>query len=216
MADLEQRIALTDADNTDNTDNTDNVNDAGSSTSLTASSLLPYDTKTATYVKASKIPNAGDGLFVKKHTARGTPIAVYYGAKITDEEVFDLHQSDFEAYRQANSVIRGTPNGFAVKGEKTDKPALHGVYVNDAARIECDKANLTKEAIIEYAKTAKDCNVTTQNTSDYPVYVTRKRVAKNEELYAHYGIGYWLQEIGCTADEISKLNVALKFDSLYA
>lgn len=213
MADPEQRIALGDAGDAGD------VGDPGSAespTSLTASSLLPYDTKTATYVKTSKIPNAGDGLFVKKHTARGTPIAVYYGAKMTDEEVFDLHQSDFEAYRQANSVIRGTPNGFAVKGEKTDKPALNGVYVNDIACIDCDKENLTKEAIIEYAKTAKNCNVTTQNTSDYPVYVTRKRVTKNEELYAHYGIGYWLQEIGCTADEISKLNAALKFDSLYA
>jgi len=67
-----------------------------------------------------------------------------------------------------------------------------------------------------YARTIRLCNLKVIDTIDYPVYVTTRRVKKDEELYVHYGIGYWLSHIKCTPEEISDLNEQYDFSNFYS
>jgi SET domain len=182
-----------------------------------ADSMLDFNSKRkTTYVSQSKIRGAGAGLFAKKIIHSGQPVVVYYGSKTTDEEVYSAYQTDPGKYREMNSVIRGTPNGYAILGEKNDNHNLHGVYVNDISSLSCTKDELTRKHLQQYVETAKKCNLRTVDTSDYPIYVATKRIKKGEELYAHYGIGYWLLHNGCTPEELTILNQIYKFETFYS
>lgn len=163
----------------------------------------------------SKIKNAGQGLFARKHIHRSQPLVVYYGTKITDKEVYDMYIHNLEGYHTLNPFIRGTPNGFSIIGEKSEISVLQGAYVNDIACINCSKDQITKKILQDYANTIKQCNLRTVDTLDYPIYYTTKSINKGEELYVHYGIGYWLLHIGCRPEEISKYNEMYDFESLY-
>lgn len=182
-----------------------------------AASILKFDSKlNQVKVEQSKIKNAGQGLFAKKHIQRSQPLVIYYGSTITDEEVYDLYMNNPDRHLALNSFIRGTPNGFSIMGEKNNVPVLQGVYVNDISCISCPKELITKEILQEYANTFKQCNLKTVDTSDYPIYYTVRSIKKGEELYVHYGIGYWLLYIGCRPEEISEYNSKYDFASLYS
>lgn len=181
-----------------------------------ASSYLDFNSKKSlTYSDKSKIPGAGDGLFAKKLIPVGTSVAVYMGKKITDEEVYEICKRDRDEYQKLNSVIRGTPNGYAIVGEKNTNSNLAGVLVNDIGCISCSKDDLCRDILVKYVETAKKCNLKTVDTSDYPVYVTTKRIKKGDELYAHYGIGYWLLHIGFSPEELTVLNQIYQFEKFY-
>jgi len=183
---------------------------------MEASQLVNFNKKQVVYIAKSKINSAGDGLFAKKFIAKNTPVVVYYGNKVTDEEIYNLYMDKPEEYYELNKYIRGTPNGFAIRGDKKQTNSnLMGVYVNDIGCISCKKENINEKVLKDYAQTVKKCNLMTMDTSDYPVYIASKRIKKGEELYAHYGIGYWLSFIGCSPEEISDMNRKYRFDSLY-
>jgi SET domain-containing protein len=181
-----------------------------------ADSIIRLDSKLkSVYVASSKIEGAGDGLFARKQISRGQPVVVYYGAQISNDDLYDLYRSDPDAHKEANRFIRGTPNGFSINGEKSETSVLQGVYVNDVACISCSKDDISRDILQEYADTIKKCNLKTVDTSDYPVYVATKRIKKKEELYAHYGIGYWLMSIGYSPEDLTVLNQVYKFNSFY-
>lgn len=183
---------------------------------MAANTILKFDSKpNQVYVAQSKVKGADDGLFAKKHITRGSPVVVYHGSKTTDQEIYDMYTDDPDAYDKVKPYIRGTPNGFAINGEKCNNAVLMGIYVNDVACIDCVKEDLTLDIVKEYAATLRKCNLKTVDTLDYPLYYAPRRIKKNEEFYAHYGIGYWLSEIGCSPEEINALNKEYDFESLY-
>lgn len=182
---------------------------------MSAYSLVSTTTKPKFCVGKSKIKNGGDGLFAKKHIPKGVPIVIYWGTKITDDEVYNVYMEDKKAYQELNRWIRGTSNNFVVKGRKDKNLNLGGIYVNDIASISCTPSEVNELILRNYAQTIKKCNLKTVDTEDFPIYVSTKRIKKGEEFYAHYGIGYWLAHIGCCPDEISDLNKKYDFDSLY-
>ena len=181
----------------------------------TAESLLNPSSKSRVIVKNSKIPGAGKGLFVKKQISSKQPVVIYYGEKRDTEVLYDLYESDPEQYQELSTIIRGTPNGFAIIGEKTDNPNFHGVYVNDISCLNCNAQTVTRDELEDYAKTAQKCNLMTVDTSDFPVYVSTRKIKKGEELYAHYGIGYWLLHNGCSPEEVAIMNQIYQFENLY-
>ena len=180
-----------------------------------AQSMIKFDQKVPVYVAESKIEGAGLGLFAGKQISSSQPVVIYYGSKMLSEDVYDLFMSNPESYGEAQSIIRETPNGYAIRGEKTEKTALHGVYVNDVAKIQCEKDSVDRDALVEYINSAKNCNLKTIDTSDYPVYVSTRRIKKHEELYVHYGIGYWLLQMGYGPEELNVLDQYYKFSTLY-
>ena len=179
---------------------------------MKATELVNIKSKTTLFVSQSKIKGAGDGLFAKKYISKGNPVVVYYGDKFTNEDIYELYTNDPEGYHELNKYVRGTPNGYAVKGDKSQENTyLLGVYVNDIGSITCKKDEINETILKAYANTARKCNLKTVDTSDYPVYVATKRIKKGEELYVHYGTGHWLSFIGYSPEEISDLNNKYRF-----
>jgi hypothetical protein len=171
-------------------------------------------TKPLVYVSKSKI--SGLGLFAKKNISKHNPVVIYYGDHITDDEIYKLYTTDPHSYLELSPYIRGTPNGFAIKGcrNQTNKNLL-GVFVNDISLIDCKKEDINRGILQNYANTEKKCNLSVVDTDDYPVYFSKRRIIKGEELFVHYGIGYWLSIIGFSPEEISDLNKKYKFESFY-
>ena len=169
------------------------------------------------YISKSKIENAGDGLFANKDIPKNMPVVIYYGEKITNEEICDVYINDPKKYFELNSVIRGSSNNYAIKGDKKQtNPRFWGVYVNDCGSINNTNLNNFNPNIIKkYVDSIKKCNLKTIETLDYPVYVSTRNIKKGEELYVHYGIGYWLSHIGYSPEEIYDLNEKYNFDSFY-
>lgn len=183
---------------------------------IMAYQLLQVDSKSYLVIKNSKKPNAGQGMFTKKYIARGTYVTIYHGDKLPKKEVFDMYMKQPEEYYRLSPYMRGTPNDFVIMGDKTQtNPNLMGVYVNDYGCINCKKEELTIDILKVYAMTKSKCNVEVVDTNDYPVYRVVKRIKKGEELYAHYGIGYWLAHIGCSPEEIDSLNEEYGFENMY-
>jgi len=179
--------------------------------------FVNINSKPKVYIGKSKIVNGGEGLFAKKFIHKGTNVVIYYGDKVSDEEIYKLYVEKPKEYYELQKIIRGTPNGFAIKGDKEQiNLNLCGVYVNDVASINCTKYELDRDVLQKYANTVKKCNVKTVDTKNYPVYISSRKIKKGEELYAHYGIGYWLSHIGCTPEEISDLNQKYLFNSFYS
>ena len=183
---------------------------------MKAFDLINPNSQQLIYLSKSKINGAGKGAFAKKFIKKGFPVVIYFGNKIFDVDIYDLYINNPNDYYQLNKCIRGTPNGYVIRGDKAQHNLnLAGVYVNDVSSISCDKNDININVLKEYAQTLKKCNLDTIDTKDFPVYVSSKRIKKGEELYAHYGIGYWLSHIGFSPEEISDLNTKYNFASLY-
>lgn len=182
-----------------------------------ADSILKFNTRLGhVVINQSKITAAGQGLFAKKQIRISQPVVVYYGSKITDEQVYDVYINNHEEYIEMSAFIRGTLNGFNILGDKNNNvDVLQGVYVNDIARIDCKKNQVNKQILHDYATTYKKCNLKVVDTADYPIYYATRTIKKGEELYVHYGIGYWLLHIGYLPQEISELNDIYNFESFY-
>src|SRR5579872_1488091 len=101
--------------------------------SESADSILRFNNKLGhVFIDQSKIDGAGQGLFAKKQIRISQPVVVYYGTKITDEQVYDVYINNHEEYLRMSSLIRGTSNGFNILGDKNSNiDVLQGVYVND-------------------------------------------------------------------------------------
>lgn len=166
-------------------------------------------------IKKSKIKNAGNGLFTKKYIPKNTNVVIYYGEKIDKHDIYNIYMNNPNKYCELNKYIRGTSNDFVIFGIQNNNMNLNGVFVNDIGSITCSKNELNIDILKAYVKTKDQCNLITIETNDFPVYASRHRIKKGEELYVHYGIGYWLSYIGCSPDEISDLNIKYNFNSLY-
>lgn len=190
---------------------------------FSADQILKFDSKLKhVEVKKSQIKDAGLGLYSKKVIQRNQPVVVYYGTKLSTNDVYDKYVNNPDEYKEMNKVSRGTPNGYSIIGTYTNVPNLQGVYVNDIASLKMyfddyDKNNhdYNKNMLRDYAKTVTKCNLKTIDTTDYPVYYATRGIKKGEELYAHYGIGYWLMANGFPPEEISHMNNLYNFESMY-
>ncbi len=114
--------------------------------------------------------------------------------------------------------LRSTTKGYIIDGKPfmdSDNVFHQGVIVNDFAMLEGTKENMTKKDLQNYAKTRDKCNLIVKDDEEYPVYISTKRIKKDEELFVHYGIGYWLAIKGFLPHEISQLNKKIDFSSLY-
>jgi len=182
---------------------------------MSAYDIIDINRKPIVHITNSKI--SGYGLFAKKHIHKNTPVVIYYGNKITDADIYNTYENNVDEYCEISKYTRGTPNGYAINGcRDINNLNLVGVYVNDISKLDCTKDNITYDSIKKYTLTKNKCNVKVVDTKDYPIYMSTKRIKKNEEIYVHYGIGYWLLQIGCTPEDISMLNRKYNFSELYS
>lgn len=149
----------------------------------------------------------GISLFAKKSIKKGVPIIIYYGEINYKNEIYKEYINDKENYiKNIGPYIRDINNNQVVNGVKyleNDNLNLCGVLVNDYSIIK----NGDKIEMLIYIESKNNCNVEIIETKDFPIYYSTKKIKKDEEICAHYGIGYWLLHIGIDADKIKdKIN----------
>lgn len=119
------------------------------------------------YVRKSKLPNAGKGLFTKVFIPKGKKIVEYKGHRTVWSAVKDDDgKNGYIFYINKNTVIDALP----------DKKAL-GRYANDArglVRVEDIRNNS------EYIVEGKRCFI-----------VARKDIQPKSEIFVGYGADYW-------------------------
>ena len=119
------------------------------------------------YVKKSKLPNSGKGLFTKVSIPKGTRIVEYKGKRTTWKKVKDDDgKNGYIFYITRNCVIDAWPTTEAL-----------GRYANDAqgySKVKDIKNNS------EYVVDGKRCFI--EATKDIP---------RNGEIFVGYGAEYW-------------------------
>lgn len=137
------------------------------------------------------------GMFATKDIPKGTDITIYFGDVLDTDEVYQKYQQD-------KSITKYTRKGydFVVDGSvayKLKNKNLLGVYVNDIVKMKSTK----RKDIKQYNKSKMICNVEAIETSDFPVYRARRDIKKGQELFVHYGMFYWLMELGVSPDKLN-------------
>lgn len=142
--------------------------------------------KESTYIK----DNLSKGLFAKKDIKKGTPLVIYFGDVLDEEELMEKYQENKDIMKYVRKGYDFIVDGSI--GYDTKNINLSGVYVNDIMKL---KSTSMKD-MEHYHKSRMICNVEVMNTSDFPVYVAKRDIKKGQELFVHYGIHYWLHELG--------------------
>jgi len=163
--------------------------------------------------KKSNIPDAGFGLFSKKYFKKGDLIVTYFGTVIPKEDMYEVFFNNKEKYiKEIHPFIRDISDDIIVFGQVDKDMNKCGVLVNDYTSLK----STDKKDIEEYVKLSlKNANVRVTYDNEYPEYVALRRIKKNEEIYVHYGVGYWLLSIGISPQDISKMNQEYNFDNYY-
>lgn len=182
---------------------------------MNASDYIKFNSEPRVYLASSHISKHDYGLYANKNFHRKIPMVIYYGTLMSNEDVMYIYQTNHELYQQMANCLRHTRTSVVYGDRDNSNTNLLGVYVNDISNINCRKQDVNEEILRKYADTHKLCNLQVVETADFPVYRTSKHVRKNEELTIHYGIGYWLLEIGCTPEEISDIDKRYNFHTMY-
>lgn len=130
------------------------------------------------------------GIFATRDIKKGENICVYFGNIIDEDDLYEIYKKKPEIMKY---IRKG--NGFLVDAsivDKLDNLKLMGGYVNDISKPKSKKKN----DLIYYDKTKMICNIEVVETDDFPIYRARKDIKKGSELFVHYGIGYWLLDMG--------------------
>jgi hypothetical protein len=154
-------------------------------------------------------PTLGRTLRAKRHIPKSTPVVIYYGeTKTIDDNLSEYFDDPKKYIEEQGPYIRGHPikKDISIDATKivyenfSKTPSnLVGVLVNDIAK----PKSLKIEDLKEYLNTSSRCNLETIPTSDYPLYVAKRKIKKGEILTVHYGLGYWLLHMGVPPEKIS-------------
>jgi len=166
--------------------------------------IINIDKEPLVYKKENE---KGISLFARKTIKKGTPLIIYYGNIIDKNEIYNKYINDRENYiKNIAPYIRDINDSKVVNGIgylHNDNLNLCGVLVNDY----CCISKNDKIEMLKYIQSKNNCNVEIIETNDFPIYYSKKKIKKDEEICAHYGIGYWLLQLGIDADKIKdKIN----------
>ena len=168
---------------------------------------LNIDKKPLVYIKKSNKKNAGLGIFAKEEIKKNTPIIIYYGEFICNKKIFfeftknkENYIKNIAPYLRTSGIIDQQINGK--KACDLDNINLKGYLVNDYSSFD-DK--LSNRKIKNYIANQHNNNVIIKETKDFPIYYSIRDIKKNEELYANYGLPYWLLQNNCNPENIREI-----------
>ena len=119
------------------------------------------------FVKKSKIPNSGKGLFTKKFIPKGTRIVEYKGKITAWKDVKDEDgRNGYIFYVNRNHVINALPVKSALAR-----------YANDA------------RGLVKIKGLTNNCDYITDGLKAY--IESKKDIFAGEEIFVDYGAGYW-------------------------
>jgi len=156
-------------------------------------------------------PLLGRTLKAKRQIPKGTPVVIYYGKRLTSEENLYAYLDDHVTYIQSRApYIRGHASpqqtDLSIDASEVVKSSryslnLMGVLVNDIAKPQ----SLSPADLQAYCESETQCNLRVEpRTKDYPLYVAKRTIKKGEILTVHYGLGYWLLQMGVPPQRISE------------
>lgn len=157
-------------------------------------------------IKKSKIANAGDGVYAQSLFRKGDRVCEYAGDIVDKEHTMDIYLMDRVRYlREIHPYARDLDEMHVIIGDRQLglDPERCGVYVNDAGSLK----DTSDASIAEYTATSVKCNVMPVPDADNKniYYVATKRIKRGEEIYAHYGVHYWLLLNGVPAEKLLKM-----------
>ena len=157
------------------------------------------------YYKESLINGAGLGIFAKQKIKKNTPIIIYYGELLSTNDILNLYQNDNTMYKNDISPYLRTTgiDNMQVNGKTSENQNnlnLKGYLVNDSNSISyIDELNIKN-----YIENDKN-NVVIVETKDFPIYYASRDILEGEELYASYGLAFWLLQCNCKPENIRKI-----------
>lgn len=175
-----------------------------------ALSYLKINKKPLFKVVNDKNPELGLTLQAVDQIGRGTPVVLYYGKMITSKENVEAYlENPIEYIEKRAKYIRGhsSDNYISIDASQLINQEknlnLMGVLVNDIAK----PNSLNVKDLRKYLSTAEKCNleVSRFETTDYPLYVAKRRIKRGEILTVHYGLGYWLLQMRVKPEEIGQI-----------
>jgi hypothetical protein len=180
---------------------------------------LPYDSKPKVYMGETKlnIVKGEKGLFALTDIEEDKPVVIYYGDILKQDDIFNTYKEDKEKYLKISPYLRGNCENMVINGlnaKEHENPNFLGVYVNDRwslPKIAKDdlKSAKAKKEYNKYLSMMQKANLYAKETTDYPVYYSKRAIKKDEELYISYGIGYWLSKNGIEPDELYDLKQSM-------
>lgn len=186
---------------------------------LSAQKHLPYDSNPNVYVGDSKLEllKGEKGLFALNDIEADKPVVIYYGDKCEHDDILQIYKEDRMKYNEILPYLRGNGKGLVVNGltaKKEENPNLLGVYANDRWSLpKISKADLkgakAKREYNKYISMMQKANLYAVETLDYPVYYSKRAIKKDDELYASYGIGFWLAKYGIEPADLHDLQDSL-------
>lgn len=162
-------------------------------------------------------PTEGRYLVARRNISRGEPVVVYWGRQLTSDESYESYRrsvaANSEDYIREARYYRSSERGDLVidgsgfldghKNSEIMDLRLSGVFVNDAGM----PTSLNPDDLRKYLASAHECNLSVGSVEghDFPVYYANRKIRKGERLTVHYGLGYWLLQLGVPPDRISDL-----------
>ena len=184
------------------------------------SALHYFNIKSPPLVEVTEDPDPEKGLtlMAREDIPQHQPVILYYGKSETPEENVEAYFDDPEDYiKNKAPYIRALTESKSInashmiptdikpqtepksskssKSPKSPKSNLNllGVLVNDVNK----PKSLRAVDLIAYLDTQEDCNlIPSHQTNDYPLYISKRPIKKGEILTVHYGLGYWLLQLG--------------------
>ena len=143
-------------------------------------------------VKPSLIEGAGRGLFAKKKIPKGVQVCEYSGRIVSKKIMQTTYLKNPEVFRRVfNPVTRDLDVDNVIIGSFDDDKS--GVFVNDSVRLTV----ATRKAVRTYKKQSNEAaNVVPVVIDGKIFYWSTRKINKGEEIYASYGPGYWLMDLG--------------------
>jgi len=149
----------------------------------------------------------GTYLVAKRNISKGERVVIYWGHILDPDEPYRRwvrDQGEPSLYQSWSKYLRGLDSGEIVDGSQaltvTDI-GLQGVYVNDIQMLNStDVDDLRK-----YVQSEAKCNLTVVHSPEhpFPIYQARRKIHKGEILSVHYGLGYWLLQLGVPPQDIA-------------
>lgn len=166
--------------------------------------------------KASTIPGAGDGLFANEFIKQGATVCTYNGVNIDKDEVVDMYMIDPEGYlSNIHPYVRDFNSQQVVVGVPSADLFKSGVMVNDGAKPKGVSHDLLKAYLDESHSRANVAAISPESSESIEsieniegidsgplAYQATRDINSGEELFACYGVGYWLMHMGITPDKL--------------
>ena len=145
---------------------------------------------------ASLIPGAGEGLFACSNISCNTVVCRYNGIKFSKVELMNMYISDpVDFINSIHPTSRDLDNETVIVGQDSIDIADCGVLVNDSTKLKSSKPKDIKK-YLNLSQSKANVEITYRNGDIY--YKSIRDIVAGEELYTHYGLGYWLLASGKT------------------